>query len=120
MRVLVCGARDYEDRQFIFDTLDELHVKDRITAIIEGGARGADSFAAEWAKLNRVLHIRFEAQWGDYGRAAGPIRNRQMLERGHPDLVLAFPKTTLAYSKGTKNMVKQAEKARVQTIVMER
>ncbi len=51
------------------------------------------------------------AEWSKYGRRAGPIRNKQMLDVGKPHLVVAFPG-----GAGTANMVKQAKAAGVPII----
>jgi hypothetical protein len=48
----------------------------------------------------------FPADWGTFGKRAGPIRNKQMLEEGKPDLVIAFWDGN---SPGTKNMIDQAQ-----------
>lgn len=120
MRVLVCGARDYDDRSLLLTTLDELHIEHDFDIVIQGGARGADTYAAEWAQLHRIPILEFKANWEEYGRAAGPIRNRQMIREGHPNLVIAFPKTTLAQSRGTRNMVEQAKRAGITVFVVER
>ena len=48
----------------------------------------------------------YPADWDTHGRGAGPIRNKQMLEEGKPDLVIAFPG-----GKGTANMIGQAKEA---------
>lgn len=81
----------------------------------EGEARGADRLAAEAARrLGIPSHriLRFPAKWGKYGKAAGPIRNQQMLDEGKPTLVLAYH-NDLENSKGTKDMVSRAEAAGV-------
>jgi len=119
MRVLVCGARDYDDKSLLFSTLDDLAASHDFEVVIEGGARGADTLAREWAELRNIPIEEYRANWKEYGRAAGPIRNKQMLNEGHPDMVVAFPKTVLTESRGTKDMVKQATKARITTIVVE-
>jgi hypothetical protein len=43
----------------------------------------------------------------------GPIRNKQMLEEGKPDLMVAFPG-----ERGTANMCKQAREAGVPVMVV--
>ena len=53
---------------------------------------------------NGVVVEEFKADWDKFGRAAGPIRNAQMLREGKPDLVVAFPG-----GRGTANMVAQAK-----------
>ena len=65
-----------------------------------------------------VLH----ADWGRYGRAAGPMRNGQMLDAlvsgpvapaddAHDRLVIAFH-DSLSESRGTADMVGKARRAR--------
>ena len=56
MRLLVCGGRDYHNRDRVFATLDRIHEKKTITAIIEGAATGADALAAEWA-MNHDINL---------------------------------------------------------------
>lgn len=122
VRVLVCGDRDYTDREGLWTVLDGFRREtDGTLTIIEGGARGADQFASEWAdgKLAQgVRHVTFPAEWGRYGRAAGPIRNQQMLDEGKPDIVLAFH-DDIEDSKGTRDMLRRAQKAGVLTRVFD-
>lgn len=117
LRVLVCGSRDFSDWPFLFDRLDELHGNTPIGVVIEGEAPGADTLAKRWALSRGVDHKPFPANWNRHGRAAGPIRNKQMLEEGKPELVIAFICKPLTASRGTKNMVDQATKAGVEVRV---
>lgn len=102
MRVLVCGGRDYAEKRVVFDTLDSLDP----TEICQGGATGADYLAKQWAQYSKIPCKEFKAEWKKYGNAAGPIRNKQMIEEFDPDMVVAFPG-----GSGTKNMIKLAENA---------
>lgn len=119
MRVLICGSRDYDDRKTMLWFAGLFKNGD---VLIEGGAKGADTLArltvealGYWVPVEE-----YPANWEKYGRAAGPIRNKQMLEEGKPDVVLAFPSKSLEESKGTRNMVEQAVKAGVPTYVVQR
>ena len=115
MKVLVCGGRDYANREAVFNRLDLLlaeHPRLELT-IIHGGASGADALAKEWAAMREVDQIEFRADWKRFGKAAGPYRNRLMLDKGKPDLVIAFPG-----GDGTKNMVGQAMLAGVECHVL--
>lgn len=127
MRVIVCGGRDYTDRgrvRFVLATwpipdapltgtehvgirwdLRDAAARGDLT-IIHGEARGADRLADDAA---RDLGLRVESYRADWsqGRAAGPIRNKQMLASG-ADLVVAFPG-----GKGTAHMVSIAREAGV-------
>lgn len=86
MRVLVCGGRDYDDYATLVWHLSELDPE----VIIHGGAKGADSLAGRYAQENTIPVEVFEANWEEYGRAAGMLRNQRMIEKGKPDYVLAF------------------------------
>ena len=107
MRILVCGGRNYIDQAKVSSVLQE-HGP---TSIIHGNAKGADDLADNWAKANHIPVIPFPADWGKYGKAAGPIRNKQMLDEGKPDLILAFPG-----GKGTANMKEQARIAGIEVL----
>lgn len=115
-RVLVCGSRDWIDETLLNRTLDELDEQERFDLVIEGEATGADTMARNWAERRRIPVSRFPAAWGLHGKAAGPIRNTQMLREGKPDLVVAFPLGP--ESRGTANMIGQAEKAGIPFLVV--
>jgi hypothetical protein len=109
MRVLVTGARDWTDRASVWRWLDACA---EVTAVIEGEARGADTFAREWGHARGVKVLAFPAQWKLYGKGAGPVRNAQMLAEGKPDVVVFFH-DDLSTSKGTLDMVTRARRAGV-------
>ena len=109
MRVLFCGDRNWTDEDMIEAAMRLLP---RDTIIIEGEARGADSLARKVAERLGYKVLPFPADWKEYGRAAGPIRNRQMLYEGRPDMVFAFH-DDIDSSRGTKNMVSIAVATRV-------
>lgn len=103
MRLLVCGGREFADKAALFDVLDAVHRERPVEVVIQGGARGADQLAYVWAVARSVQTYTFEADWNRYGTKAGPIRNQEMLDRGKPDLVVAFPG-----GRGTADMVRRA------------
>jgi hypothetical protein len=102
-RYLICGGRDFDDVSLMYRTLSALILHPRQAVIIHGAARGADRMAGRWAFRAGAMVEPYPAEWSKYDLAAGPIRNRQMLDEGKPDVVIAFPGGT-----GTANMVKQA------------
>lgn len=107
MRVLVCGGRKFFNKLLLKKTLDELHAKQPISCIIQGGASGADWLAKHWATAyGGMPQEEYKADWVGQGRSAGPRRNTMMLKEGKPDLVLAFPG-----GKGTANMIQKAKAA---------
>jgi hypothetical protein len=125
MRVIVCGGRNYADKNHVFDVLTKFNIKYSFVLLIEGGATGADRLSRQWALENSINHITYDAQWkdfsdpcikghgryGEYNKLAGSKRNQKMLDEGKPDLVLAFPGGT-----GTADMVRRAQKAGVPVI----
>ncbi|MCY4655153.1 MAG: DUF2493 domain-containing protein [Dehalococcoidia bacterium] len=110
MRILVCGGRDFpsssQQRQSLRKALNKAHESTPITLLIHGGARGVDLATAPWARDKNIAIKEFPAQWKQYGRSAGHRRNAQMLTKGEPQGVIAFPG-----ARGTSNMVAQAKKA---------
>lgn len=110
-RVLVCGGRHYDDPVAVYGALGELWEAGEQLVVIHGGARGADTFAARWCQVVGVAaeELVFRAEWDRYGKAAGAIRNQQMLIEGKPDLVLAFPG-----GRGTADMVRRARQAGIE------
>lgn len=105
MTVLVTGGRAYNDSAAVVRALDGLGY---VEAVVCGGATGADFLAWEWAASHGVPVFVYRAQWRVHGRAAGPIRNQQMLDERKPDLVVAFPG-----GSGTTDMVRRAQSAGV-------
>lgn len=109
MKVLVTGSREWRSRTPVLRAL----LASKATVVIHGGARGADGYAKWNARALGIPEREYPADWDRYGRAAGPLRNQEMLDKEHLpeepiDLVLAFP---LEGSIGTWDMVKRAEQA---------
>jgi len=113
MRVLVTGARDWSDKTVITGVLEKFPPN---TVLIQGGAKGADILACQAARELGWTVITVNAEWAKYGRAAGPIRNQQMIDEHQPELVLAFH-WNLEVSKGTKDMVNRALKAHIPVLL---
>ncbi len=108
MRVLVCGGRDYFDRETIHTVLNEMLLRGEITFLVAGCASGADHIALDWANWKQVDHAKFFAKWTEQGKKAGPIRNLRMLTEMNPQIVVGFPGGT-----GTADMIRRAEAAGV-------
>lgn len=108
MRVLVCGGRDYFNGDMIAHALSQLPAD---AILVHGAAPGADSVCAHWwYDIQGRTVDPHPANWKKYGKAAGPIRNQEMLDSG-VDLVVAFPG-----HQGTADMVRRAKKAGVEVI----
>lgn len=108
MKVLVCGGRDYDDYSTVKHVLDHVHSRREIKILIHGAARGADLLGERWAKENEIEYRGYPAKWKKQRNAAGPIRNRRMLDEECPNMVVAFPGGT-----GTADMIEAAKAAGV-------
>lgn len=97
MIALVCGGRDFKDRNLVWRILDMMI----IDLLVHGDCRtGADFFADLWARNRRQKVRSYPAEWDKHGNRAGPIRNAFMFEDSKPNIVIAFPG-----GPGTQNMV---------------
>jgi len=103
-RIAVIGSRGFDD-YFQLVAVLEPHLP---AVLISGGAPGADGLAERFAQ-ERGLEINvIPADWQRYGRGAGPIRNKQIVESA--DLVIAFWD---GKSRGTRSALAHAEKVGV-------
>lgn len=117
-RVLICGSRNWKDPAPVQDYVEGLFAMYHSLVIIEGCAIGADWVAHNiGVNVEGVTHEHYPADWDRHGRAAGPIRNQQMLDKGKPDLVIAFS-DSIGESRGTKDMLQRANRAGVKTLLI--
>lgn len=103
LRVIVCGSRDWTDREQIAHRLFDLPTD---SVVVHGAAKGADRIAGQEAQKLGLYVEEHPADWQTHGKRAGYIRNLDMAELG-ADLCLAFWD---GRSKGTAMMVDLAEK----------
>lgn len=115
MRVLVCGSRTFNDYKLLEETLDAIGQEKEINTIIHGMARGADTLGGEYAKSRGIGVFEFPADWKQWGKRAGPIRNSEMLRVGLPDVVVAFWD---GWSQGTHHMIGIAKEAGVEVKIV--
>lgn len=118
VKVLVCGGRNfgyipteekYKHRDFDLTNRAIDAVKEfSPTVIIEGNATGGDEIGVLTSEVMDIPLKTFPASWSEYGFSAGPMRNKQMLEEGKPDIVVAFPG-----GKGTEHMKRISRRAGV-------
>ena len=100
MKLAVVGSRTFNNYAFLEETLDHLG---KIDLIISGGAEGADTLAEQYA-INRKIPTKIHwPDWEKYGKAAGPIRNADIIR--DCDEVVAFWD---GHSRGTQSSVKLA------------
>ena len=105
MKLLVCGSRTYSNYRVMEQVIRQLNPD----TIIQGGASGADELAITIAGKLGIFCETYEADWHRYGKRAGYLRNKRMLEHGEPDMVVAF--YDKVKTKGTAMMVRLAREA---------
>ena len=107
-RILVTGSRDWKGSQGIRVIMRALRKEPSKSELIEGEADGVDKMSRLVAECLgwRIYPVR--ADWKRYGLAAGPIRNREMLDM-NPDYVYAFH-SDIKKSKGTRDCIQEAKK----------
>ena len=107
-RVVIAGCRGYknyiEAKKYIDFCISNVRKKNEIV-IVSGCASGADAIGERYAKENGFNVEKYPAEWKNFGRSAGPIRNKRMAEIS--DYVICFWDEK---SKGTKSMIDYARK----------
>ena len=106
-RFIICGGRDYSDRDFVYQMLNVLLEYDWNFVLVHGACHGADMLAKEWGDITRVVVEPHPAKWKELGKPAGMIRNKEMLDTG-VDGIVAFPG-----GPGTAGMVNMARRVGV-------
>lgn len=121
MKILICGSRGWKDHRPIdaivagYDVLAEGAGEDLV--IVHGGApKGADAMADRIGRRWGIKVEKVPADWDKYGKAAGFIRNQQMLDEHHPDVVYAF--RAYGKSNGTDDMCARAQAAGIPTFII--
>ena len=108
-RILVTGSRTWADATTIAAVLRRWRTPDAV--LVHGGARGADRIAARIWRARGLPTEEHPADWPRHGRAAGPIRNQQMVQAG-ADVCLAFIQD---HSRGATDCATAAEYAGIPT-----
>ena len=78
MKIAVIGSRNFTDQVVLENELNV--IKDKVELVISGGASGADTLAEKWAFDNNIPIEVIKPDWKTYGRAAGVVRNKKIIE----------------------------------------
>lgn len=103
-KVIIAGGRNFNNFPLLRTKMDEFlvnKIKTHQIVIVSGGARGADTLGEKYGKLKGFKIIRIKANWNKHGKAAGFVRNKEMLDIAN-GVVCCWDKV----SKGTGHLVK--------------
>jgi len=104
-RVAIVGSRDFGQieggEKLVRHYIHQLPLE---TIVISGGAKGPDSWAINTAQERGMRTLVFLADWNKHGKAAGPIRNQQIVDSC--DWLVAFYD---GKSRGTADSVRRCE-----------
>jgi hypothetical protein len=100
MKVIIAGSRDFNDYELLKNTCDKILSNQTDVEIVSGGARGADALGERYAKEKGYNLKIFLANWDEFGKQAGFVRNKEMGR--YSDSLIAFWN---GVSRGTKHMI---------------
>lgn len=107
-RLAVVGSRGFQSRALVFEQLTALLSKvleaNQDLVIISGGARGVDSWAAEFAEEYKLECVEHLPNWDLHGKSAGFKRNHTIWNDATCGIAFWDGK-----SKGTEHSFKIAE-----------
>lgn len=112
MKIIIAGSREITDYTLVENVARQSGWIDGETEIVSGMARGVDALAVEFAKQHDLPLHKFPANWNQYGRAAGMIRNDEMAQ--FADALIAIWD---GRSVGTKGMIDIARSRRLKVII---
>jgi hypothetical protein len=89
-RLIIAGSRTFTDYPRLCRVADGLLRNiTREIVIVSGGARGADALGEQYARARGYRLERYPADWERWGRAAGMMRNHQMVDESGAQALLA-------------------------------
>lgn len=106
MKTAIIGTRTAPETTYaqLCDLCGCLQTLGGITEIISGGASGADALGERYAKAEKIPLTVIPANWKKHGKAAGLMRNTEIVERA--DQVIAIWD---GQSTGTADTIRKAK-----------
>lgn len=105
MKLIIAGSR-YLDEELVYSKIVMWRMNNiPHLEIVSGGCKGVDHAGEYYADFYDLPIKRFPADWKKHGRAAGPIRNKQMAD--YADALLLIWD---GISRGSLSMKKEMEK----------
>jgi hypothetical protein len=112
--LVVSGWRGLADQTLVSEKLDDFVLQSGLipSVVVTGGAKGADALAEHWAKKRGFPVFSFSADWAKHGKAAGPMRNSDLISIGTH--IVAFPSKE---GRGTQDAIQKAKKKGLMVVV---
>ena len=110
----IVGSRHYMDYEGFCGGLNQIvSLYGKPSKVVSGGHTdkrgnikpGADTLAWRWAQDNNIEMVEHDAKWDLYGKAAGAIRNKLIVD--DIDVLLAFVAPNSTGTRITINMAKK-------------
>jgi len=112
LNVGIIGSRDFNNYEEMCSFVNEYIKLEFIDNVVSGGAKGADKLGEKFALDNDLPLLLFKVDWGKYGRSAGIMRNKDIVDKS--DIIFAFWD---GISKGTKSTINFAKKVNKQVYI---
>lgn len=112
MKVIIAGSRHIDDYNLVAQAIDDSGFS--ITEVVSGCCRGVDKLGESWARSHGIPIEHYPADWQNFGKAAGPVRNRGMAQYADALIAILAPG-----SKGTADMIRQAKIYGLKTHIVE-
>lgn len=113
LKIIIAGGREFKPSSYHVKKLYKILQDFGEFEAVSGGARGADAFGEYIVKrlFNKTPTL-FPAQWNEFGKVAGRIRNSQMAN--YADMLIAFKG-----GNGTAHMIQCMQKLNKPVILIE-
>lgn len=112
IRMIIAGGRDFKNYEYLAKSVKEVIQEENLGSYnindieeVCGCARGADMLGRDFAMRNGIIVKNFPADWDQYGKSAGFIRNKQMGEYANEAEIGILVAFWDGKSAGTKNMI---------------
>lgn len=114
--IIIAGGRDFNDYGLLKEKVDKIisdKIKTHKISIISGQADGADKLGERYASENKLRIMKFNTDWGVYGKEAWKNTNVNMAN--YADALIAFWD---GKSSGTKHMIEVARGKNIPTRII--
>ena len=104
MKLIIAGSSHFDDENKILDIINEkiakMDINPKEIEVVCGTAEGVDTHGETWALSVGAEIAYFPAEWSQYGKRAGHLRNKDMAEYCDQALIIWDGK-----SPGSNNMI---------------